>query len=368
MTSLRKIKKENILLFGNWTALRLSLAISILMFFIMLIGVAYARAGELGAKHGILNLFSLISLFSFLINVLTLFILFQFQFWVIKKYKDGRQKGMMLKIFLGSFILIFVLSFLFAQIHWYIFPMGKITLRLFLLIYFIRNVIMLIVSLLITIILLLLDKRHQVMIENQKLSMENLQNRYEALKNQVDPHFLFNSLNTLNGLIGYDDDKAHDYVDQLSSVFRYTIQNKKVIHLQDELDFIESYIYLMKIRYNESLQLAFQTDTKYLNYYILPFGLQLLIENCIKHNVISNKYPLLITIETTENETIIVKNTIRLKPDTISLGIGLANLNERYQLIFNKEIKISEDETFFTVEIPLIKDIEKYNNKLNNIL
>ena len=359
---MKTIKKDSIQTFGNLRILKLSLTISIITFIVMLIGAGYARAREVGSDHIIYQIFSLKSLYEFIINTITIFILFKFEFWVIKKSAKHKRK-LALPILLGSFILMLLLSIFFAFLHWKLFP--ELPLNMLLTIHFIRDLIILIITLLIMIILLMWEKRQQTIIENQKLLTENLQNRYEALKNQVDPHFLFNSLNTLNGLIGYDDDKAHDYLDQLSSVFRYTIQNKNIISLEDELSFLESYIYLMKIRYNESLQIEFNIDDKYSKYYILPFSSQLLIENCIKHNVISNKYPLLITIGTTANETIRVKNTIHLKPDAISFGVGLANLNERYQLMFNKEIKITNDETFFSVEIPLIKDIEKYNNKFN---
>ncbi len=100
--------------------------------------------------------------------------------------------------------------------------------------------------------------------ENQHLVFENLQNRYNALKNQTDPHFLFNSLNTLNGLIGYDDQRASDYLEQLSNVFRYTMQNKEVSKLSDELEFAEAYIYMMKIRYNDGLdvQISIEDDKR----------------------------------------------------------------------------------------------------------
>jgi len=95
----------------------------------------------------------------------------------------------------------------------------------------------------------------QVLVENQRLVAENIRNRYEALKHQLDPHFLFNSLNTLDGLIGFDDDKARQYLQNLSSTFRYTIQNKEITTLKDELNFVECYAYLMKIRYGDNLKI-----------------------------------------------------------------------------------------------------------------
>ena len=175
------------------------------------------------------------------------------------------------------------------------------------------------------------------------------------LKKQVDPHFLFNTLNTLDGLIGIDVNKAHEYVQNLSQVFRYTIGNKEIMHLDEELDFTESYARLMKIRYGDNLQIKYNIDDKYRNYYIIPVSLQLLVENAIKHNVVSSKHPLLITIETTSNESIRVTNTIQPKSDVEhGEGIGLANLIERYELLFHKEVIITKT-NIFCVEIPLNK-------------
>ncbi|MDR0428393.1 MAG: histidine kinase [Dysgonamonadaceae bacterium] len=353
-------------IFGKRTALHLSITISVIFLFIMIITFFFAKAREFGKGIHFFDLVTVHSLIVFFINVtILLYILFCFQFWIIKKYKREEKKGLLYAI-VGSLLLLFVLSPLLSQIQWE-FMDEHIPNNTYLIVQFFRDLIVLLITLLFTALLQMWENKQKVLMENQKLLMENLRNRYEALKNQIDPHFLFNSLNTLNGLIGYDDDKAHEYVDQLSLVFRYTMQNKPAILLYEELNFAESYIYLMKIRYNDSLQIEINSDEKYLRYYILPFGLQLLIENAIKHNVISKKYPLLITIETTENETIKVKNSLRLKPDNNSSGIGLANLNERYHLFFNKEIRITQDDDSFTVEIPLIKEIKKFDRKFNYI-
>jgi len=195
-------------------------------------------------------------------------------------------------------------------------------------------------------------------VENQRLVAENIRNRYEALKNQLDPHFLFNSLNTLDGLIGYDDDKARQYLQNLSSTFRYAIQNKTVATLKEELKFAECYEYLMKIRYGDSLNIQYAVDEKYSLYCILPLSLQTLIENAVKHNVVNDRHPLTIRLETTENDTIKISNAIRPKIDSAAgEGVGLSNLVERYRLLFGMEVAISKTD-FFTVEIPLVKKYE----------
>lgn len=355
----RNIEKVSVKTYSNHVILRISLTISFLLSVIIMISSIYAAARDLGTTHILSKIFNISTLYTFLVNTFIVFILLKFHFWVVKKNSNSPKK-VIWKGLLGSFILSFILSIFSAQATWYIFSPENTSLDKLLTFHFFGNLIILIITILITVLLFMRDKEQRRMLEFQKLSIENLQNRYEALKNQVDPHFLFNSLNTLNGLIGYDDHKAHDYLEQLSSVFRYTIQNKNIVYLEDELNLIKSYIHMMEIRYSENLQVESHIDNNYLKYYILSFGLQLLIENCIKHNVISDKYPLLIIIETTENEMIRVKNSVHLRTNARGSNIGLSNLDERYQLVFGKEIKIYKDENFFTVEIPLIKDIKKY--------
>ena len=127
------------------------------------------------------------------------------------------------------------------------------------------------------------------------------------------------------------------------------------MHLDEELDFTESYALLLKIRYGDNLQIQYNIDDKYRSYYIIPVSLQLLVENAIKHNVVSSKHPLLITIETTPNDSIRVTNAIQPKSGVeCGEGIGLANLTERYELLFQKEVIITKTDVF-SVEIPLNK-------------
>ncbi|MDL2247648.1 histidine kinase [Bacteroides sp. OttesenSCG-928-J23] len=202
-------------------------------------------------------------------------------------------------------------------------------------------------------------KRYQISVVNQSLMKENIKTRYDALKNQLDPHFLFNSLNTLNGLIGVDDDKAHEYVENLSSVFRYTLRSKTICTLDEEIEFVNSYVDLLKIRYGENLVVHYNIDERFRKYYLMPVSIQLLVENAIKHNIISNKKPLFILIESTEQGFISVKNLINLKLKNVqNNGVGLANLANRYSLLFQKTINIQNKDGFFSVEIPLIEKMD----------
>jgi len=141
----------------------------------------------------------------------------------------------------------------------------------------------------------------------------------------------------------------------LSFVFRYTLKNKEVISLCEELEFTRAYAGLMQIRYGDNLRFVYETDSKYDNCQVIPMSLQTLVENAIKHNVVSNRQPLTVTFATTENATIKVSNNIQLKKEMeISENIGLSNLAERYRLMWNREIAISNAGNIFEVEIPLI--------------
>jgi hypothetical protein len=200
-------------------------------------------------------------------------------------------------------------------------------------------------------------RRNLMAFENEALKAENEKTRYEALKHQVNPHFLFNSLNTLNAIIKTDPDKAQQYLQELSYIFRYTLQNEDVITLGEELKFTETYGSLMRIRYGSSLQFDMDIHPEYQFYNIIPLSLQTLVENAIKHNIISRKQPLLVRIFTTAGSAAVtVSNPVqRRKTTEEGEGIGLANLAERYRLKWQQEITITRTGDTFSVTIPLQK-------------
>ncbi|MDH8701790.1 two-component system LytT family sensor kinase [Dysgonomonadaceae bacterium PH5-43] len=200
-------------------------------------------------------------------------------------------------------------------------------------------------------------KQQQTLIENETLLVENIRSRFQALKSQVDPHFLFNSLNTLNSLIAIDKDKAQEYVQQLSNVFRYTLQTKEKITLEEELKFNYSYCHLMQIRYGDNLKFVYDIDEKFYAYSIIPLTIQALVENAIKHNVVSNKQPLTIKIITKSDGLLSVSNRIQPKKELErGEGIGLVNLRERYKLMYKSEIEVNNTEEEFEVVVPLLID------------
>ncbi len=179
--------------------------------------------------------------------------------------------------------------------------------------------------------------------------------RYDTLKSQLNPHFLFNSLNTLSGLIYMDTERADDFIHRLSSIYRYVldVQNVEVVTTETEMKFVNDFLYLNNIRFDNQIRTTIDvvdSDT-----YVVPMAIQLLIENVIKHNSISGTSPLQISI-TTKNDYLVVKNNIQLKLEKEpSHQIGLANLRERYSALTDRAIDVEETTESFSVRIPLLK-------------
>ena len=204
-------------------------------------------------------------------------------------------------------------------------------------------------------------EKQAIRLENERLMRENLQSQYESLKNQVSPHFLFNSLTALKSLIRDDAKNALLYLNDLSQVLRYTLQsnNNPTVTLLEETDAAKSYLFLIKMRFNTSLHVEFNIHKHYNYYRLPPLAIQTLLENAVKHNEISKRNPLEITIITTDNESLVVTNAIREKISTEpGTGIGLSNLAKQYKLLCGKDILISKLNNDFRVEIPLLKPTE----------
>ncbi len=204
-------------------------------------------------------------------------------------------------------------------------------------------------------ILYLTQKRRQVERRNDQLEAENLRTRYEALKNHVNPHFLFNTLSTLDAMVGADPVRAREYIQKFSSVFRYTLKNNDTVSLVDELAFVRNYAEMMQIRHGESLRVEFAVDRGWNDYLLVPMAVQGLVENAIKHNSFSDATPLTITIATTGDGHLTVSNPCRPReyPEP-GEGMGLANLAERYRLKWRRDIAVTRDDGVFRVSIPLI--------------
>jgi hypothetical protein len=209
--------------------------------------------------------------------------------------------------------------------------------------------------------------KQAIRLENEELKRENLVTQYESLKNQVSPHFLFNSLTALKELINQDKGIAKDYIIHLSQVLRYTLQSNQsqTRSLKEEMEVADSYIFLLQTRFGNNLLIERHIDEMYDNYRLPPLSIQTLLENAIKHNEISKRHPLKITIETKSDKTLKMTNRIqeRNSPE-FSSGVGLSNLVKQYLFLSGKEILISRKNNEFLVELPLLTphDIESNNS------
>ena len=199
-------------------------------------------------------------------------------------------------------------------------------------------------------------QNQEMLLENEQLKNENLKARYTMLVGQINPHFLFNSLNSLAMLVREQKtESALTYIDQLSYTFRYILQNERntMISLASELEFLNAYKYLLEIRYADKLFFDISVAEECRTMLLPALSIQPLIENAVKHNTISRTSPLHISI-TAENGTLIVANPIRPKIDPEpGTGIGLSNLSSRWHLLTGQNIEITNDGTTFTVRLPL---------------
>lgn len=196
--------------------------------------------------------------------------------------------------------------------------------------------------------------------QNQLLTLENenIQSQFEALKGQLNPHFLFNSLNTLASLINIDKVRATKYVEEFSILYRRLLDSKSetLVSLKEEFQFLNSYIYLQKIRFGEYLQFTFEIAENDLERMVPPLSLQLLIENALKHNEISEDFPLKITIKSS-GEYLEISNPLQPKMDEVTRkGIGLENLSKRYLQISDRDLLFEKTEKEFIIKIPLIDE------------
>ncbi len=190
----------------------------------------------------------------------------------------------------------------------------------------------------------------------QKLREENLVFQNETLKSQINPHFLFNSLNTVSSLIQSDPEKAEIFINNLSSVYRYVLENgqKDMVPLQSELDLLNRYFDLHRVRDEGKISLTIDyTDAG--DYRIIPVSLQILLENAVKHNAATRQNPLKISVFF-EDQHVVVSNNLQKKATQLkSTGIGLRNLSERIRLVMGKSLIIEETDNYFTAKIPLSK-------------
>ena len=198
-------------------------------------------------------------------------------------------------------------------------------------------------------------------VEKEFLKREALEAQLSALRTQVNPHFLFNNLNTLSAVIPDNPVQAVDFVQQLSKVYRHILEVKdeQSILLKEELEVLEAYAFLLKTRFGDNLEISIRVAEEKLQQRIVPLSLQILMENAIKHNIVSSAKPLFIDI-CTKDGRLIVSNTLQKKNQLMeSTGIGLDNIRNRYRLLGDRVVEVEEGPESFTVAIPLIECAEQ---------
>ncbi|UCG27713.1 MAG: histidine kinase, partial [Bacteroidales bacterium] len=208
-----------------------------------------------------------------------------------------------------------------------------------------------------------------VQIESVRVKRDQLRLQFQALRSQLSPHYLFNSLNTISSLVFRDVRLTEKFIRKLALTYQYILSNNRtqLVKLADELSFLEAYNFLLRVRYENAFRFDRKLDPEILDSFIPPLSLQMLIENAVKHNTISEEVPLCIEIYRDEDEYITVRNNYTGKPyfinikdnlvrnptDTSSMKIGLDNIKNRYRFFTSREIKIEKD-TYFTVRLPII--------------
>jgi two-component system, LytTR family, sensor kinase len=194
------------------------------------------------------------------------------------------------------------------------------------------------------------------LVEIEKYRAESLQAQLQNLKNQINPHFLFNNMSVLSSLVYKDQDKAVEFISQLSKVYRYLLdnQNNELVPVDEELVFIRSYIFLLQIRFDRNLVIRVDVNREDLARLIPPMALQILIENAIKHNEASSEHPLTITVDSAEGK-LIVTNNLQLRPrHEPGSQTGLKNIRARYRFFTTDPVEVISDTNFFIVKIPLL--------------
>jgi two-component system, LytTR family, sensor kinase len=201
-------------------------------------------------------------------------------------------------------------------------------------------------------------RRHQfTLYKAERLQKENAQIQLQLLKNQLNPHFLFNSLNVLSALIQKDKGRSQAFIDEFSSIYRYILEviDKPVVELKDEINFAKSYLYLQQIRFEEAVKYDISINASLLNYLIPPLAVQALLENALKHNKALRESPLCINIYN-EGEYLYIINNLQEKiRNYVSTGIGLDNLKKRYSLVTSDEPEFSIRSDKYLAKLPLIK-------------
>jgi sensor histidine kinase YesM len=201
-----------------------------------------------------------------------------------------------------------------------------------------------------------LKKTSKKEVVEQKLIAKSANAQFESLKNQLDPHFLFNSLNVLSSLIDENPRQAQKFTASMSKIYRYVLEqkDKELVTVEDELEFAKTYCDLLKTRFEDSVDFVFDVKKEDYRRFVVPLSLQLLLENCIKHNFATSSKPLIIKIFS-ENDTLCIENNLQVREQIKeSSGIGLSNIVQRYSLLTKRNVFIEKSEDYFKVKLPVL--------------
>ncbi|MDQ1098180.1 MULTISPECIES: 2TM domain-containing protein [Chryseobacterium] len=201
-----------------------------------------------------------------------------------------------------------------------------------------------------------LKKTSRKEVVEQKLIAKSANAQFESLKNQLDPHFLFNSLNVLSSLIDENPNQAQKFTVSMSKIYRYVLEqkDKELVTVEDEIEFARTYCELLKTRFEDSVDFIFDVRKEDYRRFVVPLSLQLLLENCIKHNFATSSRPLIIKIFS-ENDTLCIENNLQVREQIKeSSGIGLANIVQRYSLLTKRNVFIEKSEDYFKVKLPVL--------------
>lgn len=202
----------------------------------------------------------------------------------------------------------------------------------------------------------------------QKIIAKSANAQFESLKNQLDPHFLFNSLNVLSALIDENQEQAQSFTLAMSKIYRYVLdqKDKELVSIDDELEFAKTYCQLLKTRFEDSVEFEFNVPKEAYSLYVVPLSLQLLLENCIKHNFATTAKPLKVKIYQ-EGQFLCIENNLQVRelPKERD-GIGLSNIVQRYSLLTKQNVFIEKSEDFFKVKIPILTELIKHNDMTIN--
>ena len=208
----------------------------------------------------------------------------------------------------------------------------------------------------------------KVAIEKEMLQREQISSQLSSLRSHLDPHFLFNTLNILHSLIDSENEVAADFLEKFTEVYRYVLKNREseLVTLDTELQFLESYLFILTKRFDQQLIVDLKIEDSYRNHVVPPLALQMLVENALKHNKLTYKSPLQIDLRIS-NGYLVVKNNLQPKSQLggeENTGFGLENIQKRYELLSNKEVLIEENSQVFKVSLPLLDPVQ-YESSIN---